>query len=282
VQISGRGALDAVMLPEQSGWHDFKTYPPTSKVETTDAVGVPGTKTFEQVIVPQNADIKELPPISFSFFDPDARSYRTLTQPAIKLVVRSSASAAAPTVVAAGRGAQDNPPPKEDIVPNKQHWGTVAQLGPPLVQQPWFLALQGVPLLAWVSALVWRKRADQLANNPRLRRQRLVAIIIRNGLVQLRQLATAQKSDDFFAALFRLLQEQLGERLDLPATAITEAVIEEQLRPRQVAEGVLAPLHDLFQICNLARYAPFKTRQELAAMIPKLETVLGELQKLKL
>ena len=34
-------------------------------------------------------------------------------------------------------------------------------------------------------------------------------------------------SDQFFATLSRLLQEQLGERLDLPASAITEAVIEE-------------------------------------------------------
>ena len=236
---------------------------------------------FEQVIVPQSADIKELPPISFSFFDPAAKSYRTVTQPAVKLIVRPSASAAAPTVVATS-GKQDNPPPKEDIVPNKQRIGPVALLAPPLVQQPWFLGLQGVPVLAWVSALLWRKRTDQLANNPRLRRRRLVTVIIRNGLIQLRQLAAAQKSDEFFAALFRLLQEQLGERLDLPASAITEVVIEEQLRPRRVPETTLAPLHELFQTCNLARYAPIKTSQELAAMIPKLEGVLNQLQKVKL
>jgi len=42
----------------------------------------------------------------------------------------------------------------------------------------------------------------------------------------------------FFATLFRLLQEQLGERLELPASSITEAVIEEHLRPRGVPEPV--------------------------------------------
>ena len=31
VQISGRGALDAVTLPAQDAWQDFKTYPPTTK-----------------------------------------------------------------------------------------------------------------------------------------------------------------------------------------------------------------------------------------------------------
>ena len=158
----------------------------------------------------------------------------------------------------------------------------MAQIGPPLVQQSWFLALQAVPVLAWLSAVVWRRRADQLANNPRLRRRRQVAQIIRQGLLELRQHAAANKSDDFFATLVRLLQEQLGERLDLPASAITEAVIEEHLRPRGVPEATLASLRELFQTCNFARYAPIKTSQELAAIIPKVEAVLRELQSLKL
>jgi hypothetical protein len=281
IQVSGRGALDSLALPEQSAWRDFKTYPPTTKVDTTDPLGLQGTKTFEQVVVPQSADIKALPSVSFSFFDPEKKQYRTLTQPSIALVVRPGGSAPTPTVVAATRAGPDNPPPAQDIVHIKPRLGALAQVGPPLVQRPWFLALQAVPLLAWLSALAWRKRAEMLANNPRLRRQRLVAQIIRKGLGELRQLASEKKSDDFFATLVRLLQEQLGERLDLPASAITEAVIDEHLRPRGVPETTLAPLRELFQTCNLARYAPMKSSQELAAVIPKLEGVLRALKELK-
>jgi len=282
IQISGRGAFDSLALPEQSSWRDFKTYPPTSKVETTDALGLQGTKTFEQVVVPQDPEVKALPPVLFSFFDPDQKSYRTLTQPAVPLVVRPGGSAPAPTVAAATRAAPDNPPPTQDIVHIKPRLGTVAQIAPPLVQQPWFLVLQAVPVFAWLLAVMWRRRAEQLANNPRLRRRRQVAQIIRQGLLELRQHAADNKSDDFFATLFRLLQEQLGERLDLPASAITEAIIEEHLRPRGVAETTLAALHELFQTCNLARYAPIKSSQELAALIPRFEAALRELQGLKL
>ena len=232
--------------------------------------------------MPQSADIKALPPVSFSFFDPDQKGYRTLTQPAIGLVVRPGGSAPAPTVVAAKGPTPDNPPPAQDIVHIKPRLGAVAQISMPLVQRPWFLALQAIPVLAWLSALVWRTRTEKLANNPRLRRQRQVAQIVRDGLVELRQLAADNKSDDFFATLVRLLQEQLGERLDLPASAITEAVIEERLRPRGVPETTLAPLHELFQTCNLVRYAPIESSQELAALVPKLEGVLRELKELKL
>jgi hypothetical protein len=282
IQISGHGAFDSLALPEQPAWREFKTYPPTTKVETTDALGLQGTKTFEQVVVPQSADIKALPPVSFSFFDPDQKRYRTLTQPAVALIVRPGGSAPAPTVAAASQAVPDNPPPAQDIVHIKPRLGVLAQMAPPLVQQSWFLALQAVPVLAWLSAVIWRRRTEQLAHNPRLRRRRQVAQIIRQGLLELRHLAAANQSDDFFASLFRLLQEQLGERLDLPASAITEAIIEERLVPRGVPEATLASLHELFQTCNLARYAPIKSSQELAAIIPKLEAALRELQGLKL
>ena len=281
IQLSGRGAFDSLALPEQTAWRDFKTYPPTTKVDTTDALGLQGTKTFEQVVVPQNPDIKALPPVSFSFFDPDQKKYRTLTQPAVPLIVRPGGSAPAPTVAANTGAAPDIPLPAQDIVHIKPRLGAMAQIGPPLVQQPWFLALQAVPVLVWLSVVVWRRRVEMLANNPRLRRRRQVAQVIRQGLLELRQLASDNKSDDFFATLVRLLQEQLGERLDLPASAITEAVIEEHLRPRGVPETTLASMHELFQTCNLARYAPIKTSQELAAIIPKLEAILHELQALK-
>jgi len=283
IQISGRGSLDALVLPDQPAWHDFKTYPPTTKVETTDQLGLQGTKTFEQIVTPQNADIRALPPISFSFFDPEVKTYRTLTQPSVPLVVRPGGVSVAPTVLASSQTRQDSaPPPTQDIVPNKQRLGTVAQIGPPLAQQTWFLALQSVPLLALLSSVAIRRRAENLANNPRLRRQREVARTLEQGLHDLKRFAAENNSEQFFATLVRLLQEQLGERLDLPANAITEAVIEEKLRPKGVSETTLTTLQELFQLSNLARYAPIKTSQELVALIPKLEELLRDLRTLKI
>jgi len=284
VQITGRGALDALTLPEQPAWRDFKTFPPTSKVEPdpADGFGLRGTKTFEQVVMPQNSEIKALPPLSFSFFDPDKKAYCTLTQAAIPLVVRPSASASVPVVLTSKGAAQEAPRPAQDIVHIKPRPGMLAQAGSPWVLQPWFLWLQVAPIALWAAVLAWRKRAEAFARNPRLRREREVAQLVREGLLELRRSAAENKSEEFFACLARLLQEQIGERLDLPASAITEAVIEEHLQPRGVPKTLLAPLQELFHICNLARYAPIKSSQELTALIPRLESVLRDLQGLKL
>jgi hypothetical protein len=281
IQVTGSGTLDSLALPDQPGWRDFKVYPgAASKVDSSDPFGIQGTKTFEEVVVPQNGEIHSLPPVTFSYFDTDRRSYQTLTGPEIVLAVHAGGAAAVPVVAAANHPAQDTPPP--DIVSIKQHFGDVTEIGPPLVQRPWFLALQGVPAIALISAVFRRKRRESLANNPRLRRRRYVAQQIRDGRVDLQTFAAGNKSDEFFATLSRLLQEQLGERLDLPASAITEAVIEERLLPRGVPEQTLAPLRDLFHTCNLARFAPIKSSGELAAFIPKVETVLRELREVQL
>ena len=281
VRISGRGPIDAIALPPQPQWRDFNTYPATAKVEPADDMGLAGTKSFEQVIIPLNHEIKFLPPLTFSFFDPAARNYRTLTGPTIPLTVRPSGVAATPLPTLTNAGSGSTPPAADDILhikPRLELSGTVAPL---LLARPWFLALQGVPALVWLALLLWRKRGESLANNPRLRRQREVAQRVREDLKELRVQAAARQSDQFFATLFRLLQEQLGERLDLPASAITEAVIDEKLRGRKLPEETLKSLHELFQTCNLARYAPVQDSQEMAALIPKLEGVLRELQKLK-
>ena len=279
-QISGTGLLDAVRLPEQPLWRDFKTYAPAMKVDSSDPLGLTGVKSFEQVVIPQNHEVKMLPPLQFTFFDPNQKTYRTLNGTAVPLTVRPSAAGAAPPTLTNGLTASI-PPPGDDLLHIRPHLALAPVGGGTLLQKPWFLALQSLPVLTWISLLVLRKRHEALANNPRLRRQRLVAQRIRDGLQELRALAAAQKSDDFFATLFRLLQEQLGERLDLPASAITEAVIDEKLSRRNLSQDTLRALHSLFKTCNQARYAPQKSSQELASLIPKVESVIQELQRLK-
>lgn len=277
VQISGSGALNAVTLPVQDAWNNFKAYPPTTKVETSDQFGFQGTKTFEQIISPQNADVHELPALTFTFFNPDDGQYHTLTQAAVPLVVKAAGTSPMPTMAANKNSTPENQTP-QDILPIKENLGTLSQTKTPLVAQPVFLAAQSVPVLAFLAAFIWRKRVDDLENNPRLRRARAVAQLVSGGLSDLNKFAADNKSDEFFAMLFRLLQEQLGERLDCPATAITEADVDKRLIYIGASPAALESLRELFHLCNQARYAPIQTRHELAAVAAKFKKVVGELQ----
>ncbi|MEJ0090658.1 MAG: hypothetical protein WDM80_13065 [Limisphaerales bacterium] len=278
VQISGRGALDAIMLPLQDAWHDFKTLTTTTKLEPTDQFGFQGTKTFEQIISPLNSDVHELPPFTFSFFNPNDGQYHLLTQAAVPLLVHAAGATPMPAMVGNKNPAPENQLP-QDILPIKENLGTLVTKSSPLITHPVFLAVQTMPLLAFFATFIWRKRADSLANNPRLRRQRAVAQLVRDGMIDLEKFAAGNRPDEFFALLFRLLQEQLGERLDCPASAITENVIEEHSVLRSAPAATLDDLRELFQLCNQARYAPVRGTSELNSVAARFEKTVGELQE---
>jgi hypothetical protein len=280
VQISGRGALDAIQLPDQSALQNFKIFPPTTKTGITDQLGIEGTKTFEEIVTPQNSDVREWPQFSFSFFNPDDGKYHTLTQPAVPLAVHSAGATVMPTIAANNNSASQNQTP-QDILPIKENLGTFENRNVPLISQPLFLAVQTLPVLAFLAAFIWRKRADNLANNPRLRRKIAVEKLVQTGIADLQKLAAQNNSEEFFALLFRLLQEQLGERLDCPATAITENVVEENSILRGANETTRSNLRELFQLCNQARYAPVRGTSELNSVAAQFEKAVGELQNLK-
>ncbi len=280
VRIQGSGALDTVKMPDLSGWNGFKIYPASAKTESSDGQGLEGTKTFEEIVTPQNADVRAIPAFSFAYFDPERRQYQTLSQAAVPIVVHAAGALPMPSATTTVK-TTDNPAAPADILPVKQDLGPVIATGTPLLLRPGFLAWQSLPVLAFLAALIWRRRTDSLANNPRLRRQRAVVQLVQAGMADLRKFAGENNSEQFFATLFRLLQEQLGERLDCPASAITESVVDDRLATLKAQPATLAALRELFQLCNQARYAPVRDPQELAAVAAKFETAARELQALK-
>jgi tetratricopeptide (TPR) repeat protein len=278
VRIAGDGSFDSVTLPaNELAWREFKTYPPTGKLDSSDPLQIHGSKYFEQVITPLNDEIKEIPPFAFSFFDPSAGLFRTLTHPAIPLSVHATAATPQPTVIASG-ATPDAQAQNQEIVHIKPLPGRVRPPAPPLIRQPIFLTLQALAPMAWICALLWRWQKDKLANNPRLRRRRQVERLVREGLAQLPARAAANEFEQFYTTVLLLLREQLGQRLDLPAPAITEAVLEEV---KGLDDASRALLRDLFRACDQYHYTPEHTSQELASLIPKVKTALAALRRIR-
>lgn len=281
VQITGRGGLDGLPMPPLNFGESFKSYPPSATTEMPDPLAMSGTKKFEQVVQPQSADVTQLPAFSFSFFDPEARAFRTLRQPATPLRVRASAVSAAPTVVMTTTNGATAAAAATELVHIKPHLGAVVAAETNALRQPAWWALCGGPGALWLALLARRKRTEKLANNPRLRRRREVDVLVNAGLTELRQQAAAAQADPFFANLFRLLQEQLGERIDLPASAITEEVLDERLNRVGARPELCASLHALFQACNAARYSPVRETRELTKLAEQMTAAVTELRKLE-
>ena len=283
VSVTGVGTWDSVQLPLMDSWHDFKIYPPNSEFKPLDDLGIQGVKNFELVVVPENSGVKEIPAMAFSYFDTDARQYQIINLKPIPLKVRASSGAPVQPTVSSGevKAAADEPAAAKDILHIKPHFGTSVSLSAPALGSPWFWAVNTLPLLGWAMLVFQRKQAERAARDPRAQRARAVAQSEAAGLSELSKLAAASKSREFFDLLARLLQERLGERLDAPASAITEAVLDEQLAPLGASSELRAALHALFQACNQARYAPVSDVAKLDALVEQARTTLGLLTALE-
>jgi hypothetical protein len=265
ITIAGDGPLDTVPMPPIDHWEGFKTYPPNATTDSHDKTGLRGTRIFEQVVIPQSSDLSALPPLEFSYFDPYQKIYRTLFHPAIPILVKANPNAPSmPTQTFEGNGEEGLPKPKpKDVVPIKPFLGEVVSLDKPWMLQSRAYKLQMIPLLVLGVAFGVHQMRERSGKDVRGKRKRQVDQFIRKQLPELARLAQKNDSDAFFELMFRLLQERIGQCLDLPAASITESVLDGQYKHWECAQSDIETLHKLFQACNQARYAPVESSEQL-------------------
>ncbi len=264
--VSGKGSFDRVALaglPASSRW---KSYPPRAVPPPANGAPVAG-KVFEQAVVPQTSGDVALPPIAFSFFDPDQRRYVTRSTAALTVAVApATGDATAPPVAAADDRAAGAGTPSPVARSTTPHF--VATLTPP-TRQAWFWLLLALPLLA-VAALAAsrRPRRPSARAQRRRRRGRLVA-----QRAALHEAAQAQDPPRFFAAAQTALQERLGARWGVAPAEVTAAEVERRLG--EPARPIVATLSMAEQIRYAGRLPP-------AATLPKYEALIArELEQLE-
>ena len=282
IQISGSGSLDVLNMPDIPWGTDFKVQLIGNKIEKSDQLGIQGSKTFEYLVIPQKPDIQSIPEICFSFYNTETKQYQRLTNQPISIVVQKTLGAAQNVTLGQSqesRQARERERAETDIVNIKMHPGQLGIAISPWLYQPWFWMLQALPVLAMAGVLGWQAYQNHLALNPRIRRRQQVEKQIAKGIGELRKLSRSGQKEEFFAMAFRLLQEALGERLNLPAVAITESVVDEKLRPAGVPEELLKNVHEVFLMCNQARYAG--SMSDLNEACEKVQEAIHEVQKIQ-
>ncbi|MGC3988717.1 MAG: BatD family protein [Chthoniobacteraceae bacterium] len=175
VTISGRGNFDRITAPQLESAPGWRSYPATSSMKTDDDSGLSGTKTFQISLVPSGGQT-EVPPLHFSYFDPEREKYITLSTDKIPVKVDGSIATPTPTPIvatAATPAANASPAPAVDrdilyILPSAQ-WDRSAFT--PIYRTTGFWVAQMVPLSALLGfALFQRSRrqaGDERANRLR-------------------------------------------------------------------------------------------------------------------
>ena len=151
--VSGQGNLEAMGPPTLTGDEGWRSYPPTDKLQSVDATGFTGEKTFEFPIIARQ-DQTQTPGLSFSYFDPVAGKYATLTQAPLPVVAKAGSPAATATGSAAPQPAASATPPPVATPPDISTMAGGATNWSSLLFRKGFLAANAGVAILWLGLLV--------------------------------------------------------------------------------------------------------------------------------
>jgi len=276
--VRGQGNFNTVNLPRIASDNDFKTYEPQVKQAKEE-------KTFEQVLIPLNANIKEIPPMSLCFFNTQTGKYETITKGPFPIKVIKPEKEEEQKVVES-KQEQARPLGEEklgrDIIYIKETAGELRKKGEYLYKNKIFLGFQILPLLFYLLTAAVQARNRKLKTDVKYARQLLAPHKARAGIRRAKNYLNKGNIQEFYDTLFEILQEYLGDKFHLPSKGITISIIDEQLRNMPVSEEALAKLRDIFRECDMVRYAASQlTGENMQNSLRKLEEVIDYFQRNK-
>jgi hypothetical protein len=257
IVLTGPDYLGSVDLPPLQNQEALSTY---FKIpdERADGKIVDRSKVFTQTIRAKSEGVKEIPPISLSYFNTRTGTYEMTASAPIPITVRSTRVVTAVDAEGAVPGPMGSPLEswKEGIAYNYEGPAMLEPrqfgLGSALRSPLWLAALI-VPLAAYiglVSAMAARNRREA---NVESRRARGAFGRLKRKLDAVRKegVGGAVLSEAVLAAM----REYLGDKLSMPGATLTAVDVEKILTEKGAPPETVAAMKHFMSLCEAGAYA---------------------------
>ena len=270
--ISGTGNIKYIKAPEIKFPEQFDVYDPKTDVLVNDGAGdMSGKVVMDYTFIPQYAGEFDIPAGEFTYFDPDAGKYETITIPSRHLSV------------AKGEGQPSNhyrmknmdirPIKSGDLGLKKSHEYIVDNWSYWL----WFL----LPLLAMVALLLYyRKQLKERADVRRMRSKRASKVAQRR-LKAARGFATRGDRNGFYAEMLNALWGYMSDKLSIPVSELSKDNINAELEQYGIDEQLRKEAIDLIDKCEFAQYAPELAQSDMNAVLDEAAGIIDRLENVK-
>lgn len=282
LKVSGEGNLSRLGPPPLAEDEQWRVYPPKTDLQLSTPTS--GQVAFEYILIPRTTMVGALPLPAFSYFDPSAGVYHLSPAPDLPIEVKPAVEGQG-AFVRSGLGRASVPPPlPPGLLPAQVLPGTPVKSLRPLFHDPFFLALQALPLSVLLGLAAWRRRSLRIGADPTYARQQRATRSLRSSLRAARQAANAQDQVAFHEAAVRALQEASIHRFPAGAEAssLTLGEIEQVLPPTPSGENpseTVATLRALFAGAEACRFAGAEVQTDLSVSAAMLERACQHLQR---
>ena len=280
VEVEGDGNPDYILEPKFIMPLEFEIYPPEVKVDTQARAGrLFTTKSFNYLVVAKKEGQSEVPSISFKYFDPETKEYRSAESAAIAVLVVPGAAGAP---AAGGSVAQPSAPSvSEDIRFIKPDRQSLADESIGVFGKGWFWLGHLAGILLVGAALYYRAFRERLDSDQVFARRIQAFSLSKKRLKKARKLAETGKSDEFISELKRALLEYFGDRFGVSPWGLLEDDMREimlkQGIPRELAQEFLG----VFSRLSRAQFSGKMEESDPGKIVEQSEKIISVLEKEK-
>jgi len=280
--VQGEGNLKAIADPRLAELPSFRVYETVSSLNLDKRNDrVRGSKVFKTLLLPRVSGDLTLPPITFSYFDPQKRAYVRVETLPIAIKAAPPAPGSAPvggTGAPQQGGLQQLTSVTQDIRYLKTRRGR-STLGLALESVAGAGPLNALPLLLFAVSLGWFGYRELGAADPKGRRFRLA---YRTACARIKEAGRAKDPHLAVGLLGETLGQYLADKLDQTASGLTLRQVQQLLRSRRVpvSDPLIERVKVLWDELDLRRFAPAAkgTEEDQAHLARTLKSLLQDLE----
>lgn len=281
VKIAGTGNLSFVQAPKLTLPSSFEQYNvKTTESMNTTAAGTTGYRQFEYPFIARAEGEYEIPPVEFTYFNPDTKQYVTLSAQQMTLDVTPDAGGGSAQQVVTGLSKEDVKLLGQDIRFIKLGRGNLHLQRPPFMGSAlYFLLLALIVALFGGAYVALRKRIRDRQNVVLMRGKRANKVAVQRFRIAM-QYMKAENRHAFYEEMLRALWGYMGDKFNIPVANLTKENVREELHKRGVPQELSQCFSDLISQCDEAQYSPVAGARmsdiynEGVEFISKLESVI--------
>ncbi|MEQ9825861.1 MAG: hypothetical protein ABQ298_15860 [Puniceicoccaceae bacterium] len=247
VEIEGEGNFGSLRSPKLPLDKRWRVFSPQEQFEDGDFLGYRGKQIYRYVLIPLSSEISEFPAFAYTYFDVEKRDFVTLRSDPIpvgtvgeNLYREEDAEMPAP--------ASEREQSAELSLDSYLRWelGQAWEMQRPFFQRMRFYGIQGVLLMLFAGAIVWKRRQMRIQQDAVFARQLRVESWIRKYTRLAGIAAREEDSEQFYESAFLAFCAVVASINDANVEAITVEDVESRLRnmdlndnTKRVIEGYL-------------------------------------------
>ena len=280
VTLSGWGNLNALPDPIWPDLPEWRSFESQATINTQFQSGqVVGNRVYERVLVPETEGEFTIPALEYTYFDPVAAQYQTITAQSIPVSIAPGDAVAAQQNLAPMPGVSKET--VEQLATDIRHLKPVpSKLGSaerPVTQSGIYWLAWSIPLLGVVGNVIWQRRQRYWQGNTGLARSSQARKKAKKALVRVRK-----EKGDMYSATGQVLTTYLADKLNQPVVGLTHQALATLLEDKGLDPQLVEQVDVSLTNAELGRFSPEASDpdhtenlwKEINLLIDDLEKVL--------